>query len=72
VIGGIRREEIDEERMIKKCQRIIGIYNASNELQLAMDYKIHNDEYAINNTRRGIADDVLLLHIAKKYKKIFW
>ena len=39
-IGGFREEEIDFERFIYKCQRIIDLYNHTHDLQLMMKASI--------------------------------
>ena len=44
-LGGIDRKVIDQDRLMKKFQTIIDIYNKSNDLQLVWESKILNDSY---------------------------
>lgn len=44
-IGGISLQEIDHDRLMRKYQAIIYIYNASNRLQLVLESKILNEYY---------------------------
>lgn len=43
-IGGIRLKEIDYNRLMQKYQKIIDIYNTSNNLQLVWKTKLLNEE----------------------------
>ena len=44
-LGGINLKQIDYDRLMKKFQAIINIYNASNELQLVWESKILSENY---------------------------
>lgn len=77
-LGGISLEEIDYYRFLRKCQKIIDIYNAYNDLELVWEPQILNEKYMqidvkstteidMSNPANQVGQKVVL-----KHDSIYW
>ena len=60
VIGGIKRQMIDLNRLMQKFQDIIDIFNQYHEIQLVLEYTILNETYMQVNVKSTNVKEVVI------------
>lgn len=77
-LGGINLEEIDYCRFLRKCQEIIDIYNAYNDLELVWEPQILNEKYMQIDVKSTTAIDMsnpatqMGQKVVIKHDSIYW